>query len=59
MKIEVNSAASAISDSTRLSGFNFSSIMNSIQKPDSSVSSITMLNFEVNATLLCARHAAL
>ncbi len=58
-KIAVNSPPSFNKPATCISFSRLSSMMNSIQKQDSSTSSITMLSFDAKSALDCATHAAL
>jgi len=58
IKIAVSSSASFNNEPTSLFFNRHSSIMNSNQKHDSSVSSKTMLNLDMKLALYCAKQAA-
>lgn len=58
-KMDLNSFPSLSNGTTCFSFSNFSSIIKTNQKQDSSTSSMTMLNLEVKLALDCAMQAAL
>ncbi len=59
MNIAVNSDASLMSNSINFFFIEFSSSINSNQNNDSSVSSITILNFAIKLAFDCTTQAAL
>ena len=58
-KMDLNSSPSLSNGVTRFAFSNFSSIINSSQKQDSSTSSMTILSLETKLALDCAMQAAL